>query len=227
MCSSNSSEIFQKQQDQLGQFVYFPSTVYTIKKPEFVKDVNAVAVDNIQKQNKKLDALYPVHMTDNLFFDPRMHDFAAYVGSTAWDILNSQGYAMNGLGTYFTELWCQEHHKHSSMEQHVHGFGVQLIGFYFLETPKNCSRLVIHDPRAGKVQSALPEQNINQATYASNAINFAPEVGQLVITNSWLPHSFSKNGATKPMRFIHFNIGVRTSTPAPNQCSIPPAAEVI
>jgi len=27
--------------------------------------------------------------------------------------------------------------------------------------------------------------------------------------NAWLPHSFTRHAATKPMRFIHFNIGVR------------------
>jgi hypothetical protein len=35
-----------------------------------------------------------------------------------------------------------------------------------------------------------------------------------MFTNSWLPHSFTKNPSKKPFKFIHFNVGVM---PAPQQ----------
>jgi len=37
----------------------------------------------------------------------------------------------------------------------------------------------------------------------------------LVLANSWLPHSFTKNGSDEPMTFIHFNLGVVLNDPVP------------
>jgi hypothetical protein len=39
-------------------------------------------------------------------------------------------------------------------------------------------------------------------------INFIPEVGCLYISNAWLPHSFTKHGSDKPLKFIHINLYV-------------------
>jgi hypothetical protein len=54
----------------------------------------------------------------------------------------------------------------------------------------------------------LMEKNPENATYASNSINFVPEEGQIIFTNSWLPHSFTRNESDEPFRMIHFNLGV-------------------
>ena len=56
-------------------------------------------------------------------------------------------------------------------------------------------------------------------------INFVPKEGQLMFTNSWLPHSFTKNQSKKPIRFIHFNIAVAQAQQ--NQCCEKPQAEII
>jgi hypothetical protein len=108
------------------------------------------------------------------------------------------------------------------MDQHIHANGAQLVGFYFIDTPENCSRPVLHDPRMGKVQVNLPEGNMQNVTPASNMVNFEPKPGLLMFTNSWLPHSFTRHGSDEPIRFIHFTIGVNY-----NQMCKPPAAEVI
>jgi hypothetical protein len=148
-------------------------------------------------------------MSGQLWDDVRAKTFCDYVLTTAWNILNEQGYAMERYRTYFSELWCQEHFKRSHMEQHIHGNGAQLVGFYFLDCPENSSRLVIHDPRPSKVITNLPQRNIGDATFGSNEINFVPQPGMLVFTNAWLPHSFSRHGSDEPLRFVHFNINVR------------------
>jgi hypothetical protein len=96
------------------------------------------------------------------------------------------------------------------MEQHTHKFGSQIIGFYFLETPENCSKLLVHDPRPAKMIIGLDEINSNEATEASDIVNFIPEPGLLVFTNGWLPHSFSRHESEEPIKFVHFNIGVLT-----------------
>jgi hypothetical protein len=212
----NSPEPQNKPENQLEVFSYFPSTIYTIKKPEFLHTVKSISMDALAKRKKeqpKLDPIYPLYQTENLFNDPRIADFANYVGATGWNILQSQGSDMTNKNVFFMEMWCQEHHRHSAMDEHVHGFGAQLVGFYFLDTPADCSRVVINDPRPAKKQINLPEANMNNVTYASNSINFTPEPGLLFFANSWIPHAFSRHASAKPIRFIHFTLGVGQTPP--------------
>jgi len=211
--------------DQPQVFTYFPTLVYMIKRPEFLASVRAVCDEHIAKaKQKKLDEIYPVYMTGSFYDDPRMAEFSQAVGQMAWEILAGQGYAMQGLSTMFTEMWCQQHYKHSSMEQHVHGFGSQIVGFYFTQTPEDCSRVVFHDPVPGRVMAGLGEADGSMASAASRMINFQPEPGMLIFTNSWLAHSFTRHASKKPIQFVHFNLAVQQAGPV--GCPAP-AAEII
>jgi len=212
---------------QLQVAYHFPCPIYLIERPDFLEAVNTVSEEflNVAKKERDLNEIYPVHMTGNYFGDPRMAGFSEFVGATAWNILNEQGYAMQDKAVQFTEMWTQEHHKHSAMDAHVHGFGSQIVGFYFLETPEDCSRVVFHDPRAAKVQIDLPEQDMGMATPASKMINFTPKPGLMIFANSWLMHSFTRHAAELPIKFVHFNL---TVIHQPQQaCNIPPAAEIV
>jgi uncharacterized protein (TIGR02466 family) len=213
-------------QTQLQVAYHFPCPIYIIERPDFLEAVNTVSEEGLTESRKtqSLNDIYPVYMTQNYFSDPRMAGFSEFVGATAWNILNEQGYAMADKAVQFTEMWIQEHHKHSAMEAHVHGFGSQIVGFYFLETSENCSRVVFHDPRAAKVQIDLPEQDINMATPASKMINFEPKPGMMIFANSWLSHSFTRHAADKPIKFVHFNLTVIQAS----QTACPmPAAEIV
>ena len=215
-------------QSQLQVAYHFPCPIYLIERPDFLEAVKEVSDENLAVQHKtqKIDEIYPVVMSGNYFADPRMVKFSEFVGATAWNILAEQGYVMQDKVVSFTEMWTQEHHKHSAMDQHVHGFGSQIVGFYFIETPENCSRLVFHDPRASKVQIDLPEQDMNMATPASKMINFTPKPGLMVFANSWLAHSFTRHAAELPIKFVHFNLTVNMAEQT--VCvTTPPAAEVI
>ena len=206
---------------KLESLFHFPVAIYKFNAPQFLasaKEVTDEALAARMSKLKVLDEIYPLVMTDNLHAEPRMRDLSAFIQQVAWDILDDQGYDMQHFGTYFTEFWCQEHHKHSGMEQHVHGYGSQIVGFYFIEVPEGSSKVLFHDPRAGKVQLNLPEKDMTQATIASNVINFDPEPGMCMFTNAWLAHSFTRHAASKPMRFIHFNVSVQTVA-APTACS--------
>jgi len=194
--------------NQLNAWNYFPSMVYSIEKPEFIEDV-AAASKASTPEDTTVDEIYPVIMSNNIHTDPRSAEFMEYVGKTAWNILHSQGYDMSNRDVFFSEIWHQEHQKHSLMEEHTHANGVQLVGFYFLETPENCSKLLIHDPRPAKVQINLPQSNMNDATVASDIINFTPTPGLLMFTNAWLHHSFGRHASDEPIKFIHFNIGTQ------------------
>jgi uncharacterized protein (TIGR02466 family) len=203
-------------QTQLQVAHHFPCPMYLIERPDFLELVNTVSEEALDesKKTQSLNEIYPVYMTGNYFGDPRMAKFTEFVGATAWNILNEQGYAMQDKVVAFTEMWTQEHHKHSSMDAHVHGFGSQIVGFYFLETPEDCSRVVFHDPRSAKVQIDLPEQDMTMATPASKMINFTPKPGLMIFANSWLSHSFTRHAADLPIKFVHFNLTVQMAPPS-------------
>lgn len=214
------------QNTQLQVAYHFPCPIYLIERPDFLESVTEVSEEALTQQRKErnLDEIYPAYMTDNYFNDSRINPFVQFVADTAWNILNEQGYAMQGFQTVFTEMWTQEHHKHSAMDQHTHGFGSQIVGFYFLEVPENSSRVVFHDPRMGKSLIDLPETDINQATIASKMINFEPKPGLMIFANSWLAHSFTRHAAENPIKFVHFNLTVQMAVPA--VCPAP-AAEIV
>ena len=189
---------------------FFASTVYTIKAPEFLDSVNGVSNDslNMVKKDHKANEIYPMVMSGSLSGDARILDFENFIAQSSWTILDNQGYKMETISTYISELWCQEHGKFSNMEQHVHPHGVVISGFYFLECPENGSMVQFHDPRAGKVQAGLPEKSLELVTAASNTISIKPEKGLLVFTNAWLPHSFTRNASDDIAKFIHFNVSI-------------------
>lgn len=191
----------------------FVAPIYTIDKPEFLDVARKISKKFISKRKKEedLNPAYPVYMTENINQDPEMLDFANYVAQTGHNILDSQGYDMVKFITFFESMWAQEHHRNSAMEKHIHGNGVVLTGFYFLDCPQDSCKVIFHDPRDSKVITSLSQKDTSQHTISSNMINFDPKEGQLMFANSWLPHSFTKNTTKNPMRFIHFNIAVAAS----------------
>ena len=206
--------------DKLTIDTHFPTLIYKIEKPEFLEVAKKVSLEFLEKRKQEttLDEMYPCYMTEPLNFDSRMLDFANYVAQTAWNILKEQGYEVENISTYFEAMWCQEHHKNSLMEQHIHGNGNQIVGFYFLDVPDPAPRVVFYDQRLSKVQISLLEKNKNDLTIASNIINYDAKEGMLMFTNAYVPHSFSRNISDKPMRFIHFNVQVKPNNFIINNC---------
>ena len=62
----------------------------------------------------------------------------------------------------------------------------------------------------------LPEKDNTNVTPGSTIVNFSPEPGMMIFTNSWLPHSFTAHGADEPIQFVHFNLNVIESPHIPN-----------
>ena len=199
----------------LDQLHYFATPVYITQQPQFLEVVKAIAADSIAQVHgdKKPDKIHPVRMSGNMLEDERIAPFAEFIANTAWNILASQGFAMDGFSTSFTELWCQEHYQTSSMEYHTHPGGNFLLGFYFLDVPDGAPPVVIHDPRPGRVMLSLPEADPSQATLSSTMINFKPQPGMVMFAPAWLAHSFGRNASKKPFRFVHFNLTVHQTAP--------------
>jgi len=202
----------------IDNFNYFPSSVYRTNVPQYLEAVKEVALSHATANKNDVNELYPVKMTDNIYGDERISEFCQNTIQFAWNILEGQGYNLENLQTYYQSMWMQEHYHSSGMEKHIHASGTQLVGFYFLEVPEDSSRLVLHDPRSGKVQIDLEEKNVEEVTLATQMINFQPKAGELYFTNAWLPHSFTRNGSDEPLRFIHINIGLQS---APHNCNLP------
>lgn len=210
----------------LDQFHYFATPVYITQQPQFLEVVKAIAADSITQVHgdKKPDKIHPVRMSGNMLEDERIAPFAEFIANTAWNVLASQGFAMEGFSTSFTELWCQEHFQTSSMDYHAHAGGNFIVGFYFLDVPEGAPPVVIHDPRPGRVMLSLSEADPSQATLASTMINFKPQPGMMMFAPAWLAHSFGRNASKKPFRFVHFNLTVQQTPSA--VCSVS-SAEVI
>lgn len=194
---------------------YFPTTLYTISRPDFLTTVAPVAEEYLAeaKKTQPTNEVYPATMSAGMGADTRIADFLSFVAQSGWTILDNQGYNVQNYAAYISEIWCQEHPKYSSMEQHTHPFGVLLSGFYFLSVPDASCMIQIYDPRAGKVMSSLPEKDNTIITEASNSMYIRPEAGMMVISNSWLPHSFTRNAAAESCKFIHFNISIQKFEP--------------
>jgi hypothetical protein len=210
----------------LDELHYFATPIYITKQPQFLDTVKAIAADSIKQVHGKAkpDKIYPVLMSGNMLENPRIEEFAAFVGQTAWNILSSQGYAMDQFNTSFTEMWCQEHYQTSSMDYHAHPGGSFLVGFYFLDVPEGAPPAVIHDPRPGRVMLDLPQADVNQLSLASTMINFVPEPGMMMFAPAWLAHSFGRNTSKDAFRFVHFNLTVQPN--AATACPMP-EAEII
>ena len=188
---------------------YFSSAVHYIEKPEYLQAVTEVFNKHIEPRKKEIGDIYPAMMTGNLMLEPELNDFCKFIVGTAWNILKTQGYNMQNKETYFHSIWGQLHYKYSSMEEHIHNDGNQIVGFYFLDVPEKGSRAVFHDPRTGKKQIGMPEADNTKATEATDSLVFEPKPGSFYFTNAWLPHSFTRNASNDPVKFIHFNINVR------------------
>ena len=173
-------------QVQINRYVCFPTTAFVIDKPDDVQLVLDVSKEYLKKQEDehKLNEIFPLYQTENFANDSRLNEFTSYINQVAYDILSDQGYDMSNKRTYVNSIWLQEHHKHSQMEQHVHGQGAQIIGFYFLDCPENCSDVLVHDPRPGKVQINLPIKKEKNYTEANETIMFESKTGRLFFANA-------------------------------------------
>lgn len=228
--TSDSLVLENPQNDQVQKYGYFITPVYHINKPEFLPMIRKLS-DTLLAEHKKevpnLHPVYPVRQTGSMLRDDTIKEFIDFVGGTAWNAMASEGYDMDQFSVVFQEMWVQEHQKHSGHDEHVHPYGSQIIGFYFINAPEDSGRLVFHDPRPAKRQINLPEANMHMATDASTAINFAPVAGDLYFAPSWVPHSISRHTGDTPLTLVHITLSVIPNQNPPQIQQETPAVTVI
>jgi len=196
---------------------FFACPVFKISMPDYIDVVKEVGEESLQEIIKHIPELadvneiYPTRQSGTFHNHQKLQQFSQDVIQISWEVLHAQGYDMQRFTTMYEAMWLQEHHKMSGMEQHVHKGGIYLVGFYFLDVPKNSSRLIFHDPRPGKVQMDLPQANVREVTLSSDTVNIEPSPGDLFFAPAWLPHSFSRHGSDEVLKFVHINIAVQNT----------------
>jgi hypothetical protein len=205
---AKKQKVVKEKKDIIEDYYFFQTPIYKIKKTNFLDSTRIVSLESVTEVNKdkEINDIYAFRMSGDLSQDPRLQEFSNYVLGTAWNILDSQGYAMDYFDVGLSAMWLQEHHKYSGMDQHVHGEGTQLTVFYFIDVPENSSKVIFHDPRTSKLQIDLPQRDNNAINLSSKMVVISPEPGDLIFSNAYVPHSFTKNGSDKPLNFIHMNI---------------------
>jgi|TARA_R100001530_G_scaffold95279_2_gene66269 uncharacterized protein (TIGR02466 family) len=200
---------------------YFSSPIYWTDKPEWVKGFNTASdayikqarlnnLDEIKKRNKKFGnkGEHPwVHHSTTLIGDPKFKIIQDYIGSTAWNLLDGQGFDLTNYSIFVTELWVQEFSKngggHHTLHTHWNG---HISGFFFLKASEKTSLPVFEDPRNGRMMNLLPQKDPSKITQASHQVNYQVKPGRLIFFNSFMPHMYSVDSGYEPFRFIHFNI---------------------
>ena len=196
---------------------YFPTTIWTEKKPDFVKSLNKASDPYIKESKKSKEAKAHIkahgdfgrsYHSTQLLQDTHFMDFRNYVGQKCWEFLDHSGFDMTKYTTFFEQMWVQEFAKkggghHST---HVH-WNTHVNGFYFLKASDKTSVPIFHDPRTGARTTTLHmKPNLKGVWTGHEQVHFKAEPGLLMFFPGYLQHEFSVDYGKAPFRFIHFNI---------------------
>lgn len=200
--------------------LFFPSAVARDSLPEFLEPARAVLTEYLARVPSNS---WNVCQSESMF-DERIDGLLARIAQASFEMLSDQGYEMKWSQTKVFEFWGQEFSRNGQHIEHIHANGSQITGFYFVDVPENSSLPSFFDPRPGKKQISLRQENPENVTYASEQIYMTVKPGDLMLFNSWLGHGFTRHESDQPFRFIHFNVTVENS----NICRpLPPQVEII
>lgn len=196
---------------ELTPSYHFETAIYQVYKPDWIEKTLEICepyYKSAKLSGNGFKKTFPVYQTDNLQSESELNFLHTFIIQSASAILDSQGYDLSKHELYFEEMWAQEVHTYGHHFTHVHG-NCHISGFYFLECPEDGVYPLFYDPRPGKVQSDLPEKNIDDITLATQTCNYKPKPGLMMLFNSWLPHGFQLNASNLDCKFIHFNVAAR------------------
>lgn len=205
---------------------YFKTPVWVFDKPEWVDKVNKACDKHIKEaynrdkpkmkerekewgkaDYKKMGDHGWSYHSGPLQGDPKLKELHDWVGQTAWNFLDWQGFDLKEYTMFFTESWVQEFSKRGGghHNSHVH-WDNHVSAFYYLKCSENTSRPVFHDPRIAAKMMKLPEIDSKQISMASDKINYTPKPGTLIFIPAYLEHEYGIDSGKEDFRFIHFNL---------------------
>lgn len=186
--------------------------------PQFLSSISKILEDNLNN-NLRIDLLdndlFTHKITRNILLDESNKEFKSFLTEAAWKILDNQGYDLTNLQVFLSGVYGQSHYRGSGQEYHLHS-GNQITAFYFIEVPKNSCQLTFHDPRPGKVATDLPLKNTDEVLSSLQNIVYEPKPGDIIYTNSWLPHTLTRNLNEQPFKYLHISFIVGPKRPTVN-----------
>lgn len=187
----------------------FPSAILRGAVPEFLDAAKAVSQEYITRVKPNC---WNVCQSEAMF-DVRLSGLLEMIAKKSFEMLSEQGYEMANLQTNVSQFWAQEFTKNGQHTEHVHPFGAQVTGFYFIQVPENSAYPVVFDPRPGKRQINLPQADQSQVTFGSEQLVLSVKPADLILMNAWLPHGFTRHESDIGMQFIHFTVNVEQVVP--------------
>ena len=206
---------------ELYNSVLFPTPVWDVYEPKFLKPLIKVTDSYIKESKKrnqkyikgrdkkfkvKLKDLGLSHHSTKLYNDPRFEGFMDVVVATAQNFLHTQGFDLTTYKLALTEMWVQEFaSKGGHHAPHIH-YNQHVSGFYFLKCSDKTSYPIFHDPRPGALMTKLPLKEGNEIPMGSESVHFKIKPGTFMFFPGYLTHEFPFDLGVDPFRFIHFNV---------------------
>ena len=205
---------------------YFKTPVWLFEKPEWVDKVNKACDKHIKEaynrdkpkmkerekewgkaDYKKMGDHGWSYHSGPLQGDPKLKELHDWVGQTAWNFLDFQGFDLKDYTMFFTESWVQEFSKRGGghHNSHVH-WDNHVSAFYYLKCSSKTSIPIFHDPRPGAMMTKLPEKDKKKVTHASSAVHYVPKPGTLIFIPAYIAHEYGIDNGLDEFRFIHFNL---------------------
>ena len=119
----------------------------------------------------------------------------AYARRLHWDL--------RGTRPVCDSLWVNVMPEGGSHTSHIHPNAV-ISGTYYVAVPEGAGPIVYEDPRLGLLMAAPPRRK-NAPREFKSQVSFAPQVGTVMLWESWLRHEVPLNRAEGNRISVSFN----------------------
>ncbi len=124
------------------------------------------------------------------------------------DIFAAQlAFDLGGKRLKLDSLWVNVLKPGAGHSGHIHPHSV-LSGTYYVRTPQGCSALKLEDPRL-LMSMAAPPRRADAPSHQRPFVYLQPEVGTLLMWESWLRHEVPPNAARSERISVSFNYAWR------------------
>jgi uncharacterized protein (TIGR02466 family) len=178
-------------------FTKFDDVVLPVVQQE-LREVVDQTQDQLQSNLAGSHALSDPLFETNLFEDFDLRNFQQelnkhillYAGQCSGKTWDTDDFAI-------TASWITQNRKHSYAIPHSHGTS-DVAGCYYFKTNERDGNIFFQNPNKLLVNSRLFNQH--------SVIEYAPEVGKLILFPGWLDHGVLKNTTTNTRISFSFNV---------------------
>lgn len=114
-------------------------------------------------------------------------------------------FAITSDDVYLSHCWANVMPQEAQHTAHIHPLSV-ISGTLYLQLPKGSSAIKFEDPRLGLFMNA-PVVKTKAQTKNKRFLDVLPDVGDVILFESWLRHEVPRNRSKDPRISISFNYG--------------------